>query len=472
MNPHFTLQNDQTELPPIPRAGYARIDDVEMSRGRHYARVSFDLVDADWLDNCLASDHKNIEENPLDFEKMPLFHLEVVLKLSAHGQPFRFPSKSSRPYQAPKLRSLMVEDSQPDWWGRYPYDWKESVFDSSMWFFIEQTKKWKGHRADIYRNMSDDAKSINVEIQRFTSKKLDQIFTLPGTVVNKLGASEQALLNDVTCDRVIIFDVGQGNANGMVRDASDAPELYFDVGAGVYRNQRTRPSTIHLPAHNVKAVILSHWDGDHWAGANIPGNDALLSKTWIAPNQVVGPRHVVFAHRIIKNKGKLLLLAGMSPQIHTAPIQGGRVLQLTQGTGHDRNDGGLVASVEITAPANQRRSILLTGDCDYCHFSHLITAPVIGLVAPHHGAALKSNHTHMPSRANNQSKLAYSFGPNNAHGKFHVRHPTAEGVALHNAWHHGSWRPTRPGFGNPGPYVVATSDHTPGGARGDVYLDW
>ncbi|MBN3471518.1 hypothetical protein G0D98_24305 [Pseudomonas savastanoi pv. phaseolicola] len=255
MNPHFTSHNDETELPPIPRAGYARIDDVEMSRGGHYARVSFDMVDADWLDNCLAFDHKNIEENPLDFESMPLFHLEVVLKFSAHRRRSRLPLKLSRSYQTPQSRRVMAEGAQPDYGGdRYPYDWIKSAFDQSTWFFIDQTKKWKGHRADIYRNMSDDAKSINVDIQRFTSTKLDQIFTLPGTVVNTLGASVQALLNNVTCDRVIVFDVGQGNANGMVKDVSDAPELYFDVGAGVYRNQRTRPSIICLPAHNVKRV--------------------------------------------------------------------------------------------------------------------------------------------------------------------------------------------------------------------------
>ncbi len=226
-----------------------------MSRGGHYARVSFDMVDADWLDNCLAFDHKNIEENPLDFESMPLFHLEVVLKFSAHRRRSRLPLKLSRSYQTPQSRRVMAEGAQPDYGGdRYPYDWIKSAFDQSTWFFIDQTKKWKGHRADIYRNMSDDAKSINVDIQRFTSTKLDQIFTLPGTVVNTLGASVQALLNNVTCDRVIVFDVGQGNANGMVKDVSDAPELYFDVGAGVYRNQRTRPSIICLPAHNVKRV--------------------------------------------------------------------------------------------------------------------------------------------------------------------------------------------------------------------------
>ncbi|WP_143514211.1 hypothetical protein [Pseudomonas syringae] len=466
MNPYFTSENDQIELPPVPRAGYARIDDVEMSRSREYARISFDMVDADWLESCLTPDQRYTDETQIDFENMPLFHLEVVLKLFS----YRWQRLWGTGHQA---RGLASEDPQfDDWWNRCPQYWIDTAFEQSTWFLVEQTKKSKGYRADVYRNMSDETKSINVDIRRFSSKKLDQIFTLPGTVVNKLDPAEQALLGNVACDRVIVFDVGQGNANGMVKDGSDAPELYFDVGAGVKRNKPTRPATIHLPAHNAKAVILSHWDGDHWAGANIPANSALLSKTWIAPNQIVGPSHVAFAKRIGANKGRLLLLAGMPQQVHTTPIQGGRILRLTQGTGNNRNDGGLVASIETTQPAHQRRSILLTGDCDYCHFGHLTPAPVIGLVAPHHGATLNSVHSDLPSRANDQSLLAYSFGPNNAHGKFHVRHPTSGGVALHNAWHHGRWRPNRPGFGNPGPDVVATSDHTPGGARGDVYLDW
>lgn len=98
--------------------------------------------------------------------------------------------------------------------------------------------------------------------------------------------------------------------------------------------------------------------------------------------------------------------------------------------------------------------MILTGDCDYCHFGHLANAQVQGLVAPHHGASLKSEYSDMPTGTGDQSTLAYSFGPNNSHGKSRVQHPTVDGVALHNAWHHGGWRPARPGFGNPRPLVI------------------
>ena len=321
--------------------------------------------------------------------------------------------------------------------------------------------------------MSAESESINVEVEPINcSKDLDRIFRLPGTPMNAFEPTTLGLLNDISCDRVVVFDVGQGNANGVVKHGCDAPELYFDVGAGVYRNFHTRPSRLHLPADNAKVVILSHWDSDHWAGANTLDNDALLSTTWIAPQQNVGPRHVAFAQRIKENHGTLLLMERMAPQVQTIPMKAGRELLLTQGVGVGRNDSGLVACVETTTPASLRRSMILTGDCDYCYFSHLLNAPVQGLVVPHHGASLKSDYGDVPISGGSQSTLAYSFGPNNAHGKSRVRHPTTDGVTLHRAWHHGSWRPARPGFGNPGPQVLATCEHAPGTVRGNVYLDW
>lgn len=473
LNPHFTSGGDRVELPPIPRTGYARMDDLEVSRSGLTARISFDMVDADWVDKHLRRDSSMFgADTPpvLDFENMPLFHLEIVVRLYRDRVSKRYPWWGAQ-YAPTAIHRLL----SPDLWRDHYFDGRfDPPYDPSAWFFIERMSKRSSHRANIYRSMSGEFESINVEIrERFTSKQLDRVFTLPGTAASTLEPQALALLSGVACDRVVVFDVGQGNANGMVKDGCNGPELFYDVGAGVYGNHHTRPhGGPNLPVGNAKAVILSHWDSDHWAGANIPSNNELLSKTWIAPKQTVGPRQVAFAHRISACKGKLLLLEGMAPRVQAIPLQGGKVLQLTQGAGRDRNDSGLVAAVETTTPAALCRSIILTGDCDYCHFSHLATAPVKGLVVPHHGASLKSDHSDVPSSRGEPSTLAYSFGPNNAHGKSRVRHPTIDGVALHSAWHHGSWLPSRPGVGNPGPQVLATSDHTYKAPRGDVYLDW
>ncbi|XEG75291.1 hypothetical protein QA447_14000 [Pseudomonas sp. abacavir_1] len=442
------------------------MDDLEISRSGSNARVSFDMVDADWVNKYRP--FNDASPPILDFESMPLFHLEIVIKLSNYCT-FR-----PRRYLPIVISRALRQAFSPGPWQNWN---RPDLIDLNpnppLWFVIEKTSKGRGHRANLYRNMSGDAESINVEVQpSLISEELDRIFTLPGTPVDRLDPAAIALLGDIACDRIVVFDVGQGNANGLIKDGSVAPELYFDAGAGVYGNFHTRPPRLHLPADNAKVVILSHWDSDHWAGANIPGNDDLLSKTWIAPQQPVGPRHAAFAQRIMDSTGTLLLMERMAPKVQVIPMKGGRDLLLTQGTGDGRNDSGLVACVEATTQDALRRSIILTGDCDYCHFGHLKNAPVKGLVVPHHGASLKSNHSDVPTSSAGQSTLAYSFGPNNAHGKSRVRHPTTDGVKLHSAWHHGGWRLTRPGFGNPGPQVLATCDHTAGAARGSVYLDW
>lgn len=470
MNPHFTSGDDRIDMPSIPRFGYARMEDLEVSRNGSTARVSFDMVDADWVGKHLPFDRPLDRGSPaiLDFKNMPLFHLEVVVKL--YGKRTYWPKL---PLPVAICRLLSQSFLPSSWQNHYRPGLIDLPPSPSLWFSIAQTSKWKGYRANIYRNMSGESESINIEVEPSSiSKELDRAFRLPGTPMNGLDPTTVTLLNEISCDRVVVFDVGQGNANGVTKNGCVAPQLYFDVGAGVYGNFHTRPSRLHLPADNAKVVILSHWDSDHWAGANILGNDALLSTTWIAPHQTVGPRHVAFAQRIKDNKGTLLLMDSMVPQVQTIPMKGGRELLLTQGTGVGRNDSGLVACVETTIPAPLRRSMILTGDCDYCHFSHLANAPVQGLVVPHHGASLKSDYADVPISGGSQSTLAYSFGPNNAHGKSRVRHPTTDGVTLHSAWHHGGWRPARPGFGNPGPQVLATCEHAPGSVRGNVYLDW
>lgn len=470
MNPHF-ITHDRGELPPMPKAGYARIDSVEFSKARLTARVCFDMVDADWMNSRLpvASGQVNVNDAlPIDFDSMPLFHLEMTIRLSSRA--FHYYSAVNR--------SLIHRYLQ----GLNPHRPSSFDFDHDKWFLLEITKKRCDQPANLFRNMSGVAEPVRVAVLPYADgSRLDKVFTLPGIRQDKLSQHELDILADVSCDQVAVFDVGQGNANGLLdansnggRGRQTAPDLFFDAGAGVYWNQHTRPAGLYLNADNAKAVILSHWDKDHWAGATLSsrGQGSLLGKTWIAPDQTVGPGHVAFANSITANGGKLVLLSGFTPNVLTIPIRGGRILKLTQGVGLGRNESGLVACIENSTRPN--RSIILTGDCDYRFFSHLRSAPVKGLVVPHHGARLGSDFSDVPKpfTSGSQSTLVYSFGPNNSHGKFRVRHPTVDGVALHRSWDHGGWKASRPGFGDPGPEVLSTCGHAAGAPRGDVFIDW
>lgn len=68
---------------------------------------------------------------------------------------------------------------------------------------------------------------------------------------------------------VAVYDVGQGSCSALI--AGDWPGLYFDLGAGSGRNQRTRPTDLRSLCSNTATVVLSHWHYDHWSLAKQPG---------------------------------------------------------------------------------------------------------------------------------------------------------------------------------------------------------
>lgn len=484
MNNHFDPFG-QGEAVEFPSAGYARVDDVEISRSGRTARVSFDVVDADFIDNYLSRPRDGRDDridSTLDFVRMPLFHLQVVFS-TLNPMPRHWDAlcgccrcELCLPYLFSNylIPCEFLRQSRSDRYGGQGGD-----ADPSRWFKIVKSFNSASRLATAYSGLFSQPEKVRVHLQHATQQQeLSEIFTLPGVRQKQFETADLALFGNAECDHVVVFDVGQGSASASISGNAHAakvagtPEIYFDAGAGVYANQKTRPPGLSLEAGGVKAVFLSHWDTDHWAGAMLarPGADSLLTKTWYAPDQVVGPRHVAFAKSIEANGGRLVLLSPPSSAVQKVPLAGGRVLRWAQGTGRDKNDSGLVAAVECSTPVEQ--SIILPGDCDYRFFKHLQAKAPVGLLVPHHGARLRSASTDVPAPhpQANDSKLVYSFGPNNKHGKARVRHPTAEAIELHSAWDHGGWR-ARPGFGAAGRNVRGTSEHSEV-ARGDVCIDW
>lgn len=491
MNNHFSRFNefDKREF---PDSGYARIDDIEFSRTGESARVSFDMVDADFIDTHLRqvdAARSNITDFPLVFDNMPLFHVQAVFSVLPSFFEYGDCPCRSRPnfrsnYQYCICRNgggvFRAEGLLQTIFGGIGNNGDHGGDNLHSWFRIVKSQNTRGRIATVYRGLFSEPEKVTVHFMlSHQHAKLSSIFTLPGKHQSTLDATDLKLFEDIECNRVVVFDVGQGSASASLSNpklsavAGNTPELYFDAGAGVYANQGTRPANLVLPANSAKAVVLSHWDTDHWAGATLgsTGSNTLLSKTWFAPNQVVGPRHVAFAKSIEANGGRLILLTPPHSGVLDIPLANGRSIRLTRGAGQDRNNTGLVASIECSKSLTQ--SIILPGDCDYKFFTHLRTSPPVGLLVPHHGARLMSSSTDVPTPHPDATdpKLIYSFGPNNKHGRARIRHPTIEAVMLHQAWDHGGWR-ARPGFGPAGLNVYATSEHSPAITRGDVYIDW
>jgi len=255
------------------------------------------------------------------------------------------------------------------------------------------------------------------------------------------------------------------------------PTLYFDLGAGVYRNKHTTPADLKFCFTKQPTIILSHWDTDHWTGAyaaSVSCGHVALKQTWVAPLQKVGPSHLAFALDVLSNGGEFFIYKPQKRKVSFKCLTPNVVVRIAAGTGADRNGSGIVLAVENSATRNGARSWILTGDCEYKFFIPALTsvAPV-AIVAPHHGATLHGGSVSpSPVATDNYKRLIYSFGPNNRHGKSGVQHPTSGGMSAHELWNHGKWTTGKIGHVTPGADILATSDQSPTPTRGGALVGW
>jgi hypothetical protein len=212
-------------------------------------------------------------------------------------------------------------------------------------------------------------------------------------------------------------------------------------------------------------IVLSHWDSDHWSGEITDPH--ARPRTWIAPRQSMTKKHIAFANKILRSHGKLLIL-GASPASISVTVGTTQTLELRRCTGSasSRNGSGIAAVVE-----NVGRQWLLTGDAGYHEVGTLPAAPA-AIVVPHHGADMGMSSV-PPSKPTGYTRLFYSFGPGNRHGrkKPGVQHPTTAAVTAPAAWGHGSWTGKTPGHSVAGGDVLTSATH-PGPHLDAVAVAW
>ena len=440
MNRHF-IPNEG--LRDYPRRSFARIDQVEPIHLENADEVviGFDAVDADWIhfgqgqqltlsppelgelrDRMANYWRSAFEHKPPNwilfglFDEAPLYHIELTL-----------------PKGHPWLADLL--DGDAGWFKIDLADQGEREVDVFGGLFQAPVVAQMAHAPE--RAEPQDA--------------LNAIFDMDTWPDAAEGDVMQVLSAGGGIEQLVAFDVGQGSANALV-DSNGYPQFYFDAGCGVYHNAKTSPAHIGFCTCQQPSVILSHWDSDHWAGATKARN--LLSATWIAPRQSIGPRHAAFAASILA-AGTLLILPP-----HMLPIGWGTTpaceLRQCRGALSNRNETGVVLIVD---DPNTTRSWLLTGDAAYHLIPGLMPPDFAAVVVPHHGADMGPKST-PPAPSTPYSRLIYSFGPGNRHGRTKVQHPTVAAVTAHvtAGWVHG-WLPTSPGTTLAGHPVLATATH-------------
>ncbi|WP_202401835.1 hypothetical protein [Pseudomonas oryzihabitans] len=480
MNRHFKRKfDDRLDL---PQSVFGRVDHVVTSGPpANIVLIAIDAIDIKWLSNQAKQDKRFDIDSPMEaaaawqrqglpkpnapsiFESAPLFRIEI--ELDAGKNPFGLPFL-------------------PDYNGADADTGAQALENAWFKFEVSLTHRIGFTPALIYPGLF--ATPIPAFVQGMMptpvhAKALAEIFSLQHfPKISKVGL--KATFKGISADMLAVYDVGQGNANALLRSRSNVsclplPALYFDLGAGVYRNKHTTPTHLQFCFSLNPPILLSHWDADHWAGAyatrvgNPPIHSALL-RTWIAPLQTVGPLHVVFANEIIAQGGSLFIYNPAPGTVDRISLPMGTELRLALGTGSGRNDTGIAATIE-RKNLNPSRTWLLTGDCNYMYIEPLL-APTnpIAVVVPHHGANLKGGAAAPnPFRgANGYCRLIYSFGPDNAHGATGVRHPTLNAATLNigSGWAHGAWQLPAPANTLPNHIydVRATARHTVAGAAG------
>ncbi|WP_157040533.1 ComEC/Rec2 family competence protein [Polaromonas naphthalenivorans] len=481
MNRHFSRQNDSQ--PDVPSRAYGRVDHLERDDKRpNRVLLGIDLIDANWLD------HQGVVDPSLDLS-LPSEKLDRLWKVRIRslGPGAANPFENAPLYRLeleidagdPLAQNLRVPHHQD------PFSRQRVAAMERSWFTLElRPGANPDNPALLYGGLFAPAAPVTVKgampSEQKIAKALDQMFTLRH--LTQLTSKDFAReVGTPHADYLAVYDVGQGNANALAVNSYGwlVPTLYFDLGAGVYRNAKTRPNDLRFCFSYNPVIVLSHWDADHWAGAYatlVNNTYPALKQKWIAPLQKVGPTHTAFAYDVKISGGTFQTYAGAGGSFGSVLLPGHRTLHYARGSGPDRNGSGLVLVVEnneLPPP----RSWLLTGDCDYADFVPILN-PVnpIGMVAPHHGASLAPDSPIPPPAALPYRRLAYSYGHENAHGNKcpPTRHPTQKGTTAHaNAgWNHNAWSLNKPGTTTPGGNVLATCEHAPGTSRGGAVIGW
>jgi hypothetical protein len=436
----FLLNTTELRFEPPARA-FARFDQSEPPdlTDAEEALIAFEAVDADWL------------------MRWPGFNggrdsTEFLEQWAAYWQGLGDPTarRGDDRYAEVPIYRLEMTARRDDWF----FQELEKHHQDPRW--MEFIADPDGERTvDVFGNLFTAPVEARYHMRHesgMLSRALNIVFDMDTWPDADAAAISGSL--SPAADYLAVYDIGQGSANGLL-GSDRRPRLYFDLGCGVYRNASTAPTNLKFCWTHQPSIVLSHWDADHWAGAN--KDNQALSHSWITPRQRIGPVHSTFASSIVNAGGTVLVWT--SPSTISLRI-GQRSLELSLCTGSGRNGSGIAMTVE---DGHTHQSWLLTGDAGYHQLRSGPPSDLSAVVVPHHGANM-GPHSQAPSPGTNLSykRLLYSFGPGNSHGKTAVRHPTTHAVMQHQAqgWQHGTWRnAANPGTSRAGQDVLATAEH-------------
>ncbi len=258
-------------------------------------------------------------------------------------------------------------------------------------------------------------------------QKLEDI----GKSVKRLAKSKVKLFDPALTTRLAglrVFDVGQGDCFGLL-DQRGEVFCYVDYGGlGDHPDQGSRAKTVaatRMPVGygaSYTAVILTHWDKDHYYSAKRYNTDAQ-NGLWLVPRQLASPQAVRFAAKL---KNALRWPESLGKKSKTFWLNSEDCIEIRKcekfvgsAATEDRNVTGLV----ITLSKFKNRKLLfyslLPGDRHFDGIPGLPAAPIRVLIAYHHGSDTdwKATTKHeITSALGTPRHLVYSYGSSNTFG--------------------------------------------------------
>lgn len=381
----------------IPRRGYGRIDQIEEDR------ILIEVIDADWFDaeEILPGRFDDWVEASV---RAPISVIEMMadIKRDAEGEATEIRLEIKGEY-----RDIRIDMDDP---------WLALILDEN------------GEDAIYYSNLFAEGRPIAVrnidELAAEMRARLNSVFSIEEFVAteNEIRDALQHLVPPQQVEYVVVYDVGQGSANGLC-DGNGMPLAYADIGGGVLGNKSTFDNRLNAMCFTRRPpIILSHWDWDHWSsGMRFPQAQQMV---WIVPLQGLGAVHSAFAAMLAGN-GKLTVWPPALSFVSVSQVT------IRSCNGNGRNHSGL--AVEVAGPTGEP-PMLLPGDARYNVIPGALATDWHCVVVPHHGADMRN--AQVPGSTQTlESRAAYSCGPLNS-----FQHPKVVTVSNHhvNCWPHTS----------------------------------
>lgn len=336
----------EDDLPPLE----ARDEGIS-----HEGAISLEAVDASWVDRVQGDmGIEQVRAAPVSLLTIEDRKLQTLL--------------------ARMYRNRGIVDSRGGWLsltrdpkGAFEITYSGSIFDQEGTNIRVGPPKWVDERV----------------ISRLDA--MDVLHNLPA--VSDVQLKRRLTLKDDPIG-LAVYDVGQGSCAALV-DEMCRPMIYFDVGGGY-----SYPEPMRFCVARAPAVVLSHWDRDHWY--SLTRDTRLLRLTWIVPRQPLAPRQSVAAAHIL-SYGRLYVWDKARIAPYKTPL-----FDILKATGTTMNDSGLAVIAHLPIG-----NVLLPGDADY---RFIATPNALGaLVATHHGAKFAAS-TRIPNPVRSSAPLVFSCG--------------------------------------------------------------